>query len=259
LESIVITIIGTGNLATNLISEFKKTGATIFVNGRDKDSLTFLADTFRVGSSFGFENLPENSDIYFICISDEAVHEIINDETLRAKINNGFIVHTCGSIPLQLLSKLSNNYGVFYPLQTFTKEIKTDFKHVPICIEANNGYNQDKLIKYATQISDDVRRVSSEQRQFIHLAAVFANNFTNKMFSIAEEILNEHQIDFNILIPIIEESIRKIRLYSPRNIQTGPAIRNDFKTMEKHLELLKDHEDFKHIYSIISKHISISK
>ncbi len=254
-----ITIIGSGNLATNLVSVFKKTNAVVHVNGRNENSVKFLAEKFKIPYSIGIENLPETSDLFIICVPDEIIYEFSRNEILKHKVNNQLVIHTSGGVSLDVISNISNNYGVFYPLQTFTKESLIDFKQIPVCIEANSGFNQDKLIKYALQISDDVKIISSEQRHYIHLAAVFANNFSNRMFAIAEEILNKHQIDFKILMPLIEETLRKIKLNSPGKILTGPAARNDTGTIKKHLELLSGQEDIKELYNVISKNIIFCK
>ena len=255
MEDKLITIIGSGNMASNLAYGFLKAGMKVHVNARNQQSLKYISDRYQIPVSTGFENLPDDTGIYIISITDESVSEVAKIPLLKTKINNRFTVHTSGSVASEVLANLSTNYGVFYPLQTFTKEIASDFKHIPICIEANNGFNQDLLIKYALKLSDDVRRISSEQRQFIHLAAVFANNFTNRMMAIAEELLKERNIDFNILIPLIEESARKIKLNSPGKIQTGPASRKDMKTIEQHLNLLSGNEELRTIYQTITNNI----
>ncbi len=178
---------------------------------------------------------------------------------MKEKIDNNLVIHTAGSVPMDILKGLSGNYGVFYPLQTFSKYKLIDFKTIPLCLEANTGFNYDKLAKYAFQISEDVRKINSEQRKYIHLAAVFANNFSNRMFAIAENILKEKQIDFEILLPLIQETVEKIKNNSPGKVQTGPAVRNDQKVIDKHSELLNKYEDLQKIYSFVSKNISDNK
>ncbi len=255
LENYSISIIGSGNLAANLAVAFKKAGVNVLVNGRNQSALNYIKEKYGIAVSSGYNNLPENSALYIISVTDGSIEELVKNTTLQKKIDNHPVVHTSGSVACDVLSELSSNYGVFYPLQTFTKEIPADFRQVPICIEANNGFNQDQIIKYALKISDCVKRISTKERQYIHLAAVFANNFSNRMMAIAEELLKEQNLDFNILLPLIEESAKKIKLNSPGKIQTGPASRNDLKTIELHLRLLSSKIDIRDMYQLITKNI----
>jgi predicted short-subunit dehydrogenase-like oxidoreductase (DUF2520 family) len=255
LENYSISIIGSGNLAANLAFAFKKAGVEVHVNGRNQAALNYINERYGIEVSVGYENLHDSSAIYIISITDDSIEELVQNTVLKKKIDNRLVIHTSGSVTCDVLSRLSSNYGVFYPLQTFTKEIPSDFSHIPICIEANTGFNQDLLIKFALKISDLVKRISTKERQYIHLAAVFANNFSNRMMAIAEEILKEHNLDFSILLPLIEESAKKIKQNSPGKIQTGPASRNDLKTIELHLRLLGSKIDLRDIYQLITNNI----
>ncbi|MCD4792372.1 MAG: DUF2520 domain-containing protein [Bacteroidales bacterium] len=255
-----IVFIGTGNVATNLASVFKKkTNENIHIHGRTERSAKQLAEKLQADCSFDPENLPYNSSLYIISVTDDALSELSENPVLKEKIDNNLVIHTAGSVPVDILKSLSGNYGVFYPLQTFSKYKLIDFKTIPLCLEANTGFNYDKLSKYAFQISEDVRKINSEQRKYIHLAAVFANNFSNRMFAIAENILKEKQIDFDILLPLIKETVEKIKNNSPGKVQTGPAVRNDQKVIDKHSELLNKYEDLQKIYNFVSKNISNNK
>jgi len=252
-----IVFIGAGNVATNLAFAFLKAGIkNMHIHNRTEQSAKQLAERLKCPYSFNFENIPENADLYIIAISDDAVSEISKNKILKQKIDNNLVVHTAGSISIDVLKLLSGNYGVFYPLQTFSKSKILDFNKIPVCIEASSEFNYNKLLEYASQISDDVRNISSEQRKYIHLAAVFANNFTNRMTGIAEEILKEQNIDFDILLPLLQETFDKIKKENPNKIQTGPAVRNDKKVIEMHLNLLKNKPDLQKIYSFVSKNIS---
>ena len=255
-----IVIIGTGNVATNLASVFKKKITDkIHIHGRTESSVKQLAGKINASYSVDINNIPYNSQLYILSVSDDAIQEFSENSVLKEKIDNNLVVHTAGSISLDILKSLSGNYGVFYPLQTFSKIKLIDFKDIPICLEASSGFNYDKLAKYAFQISENVRRVNSEQRKFVHLAAVFAGNFSNRMFAIAESILKEKQIDFDILLPLIKETVDKVKINSPGKVQTGPAVRNDIEVLKKHKELLSDYEDLQKIYSFVSKNISDNK
>jgi len=165
------------------------------------------------------------------------------------------VVHTSGSLPMDVLKEVSSNFGVFYPLQTFSKSRKADFKSIPICIEANTADNENHLVDLGTSISGNVQHINSEERKILHLAAVFACNFPNYMYTIAEQILARNKLDFNFLKPLIEETAAKVQTIDPHNAQTGPAKRGDKIIMNQHLELLKDSPGFKDIYKLISSEI----
>ncbi|NPA69169.1 MAG: DUF2520 domain-containing protein, partial [Chlorobi bacterium] len=218
-----------------------------------------LAEKLNITFSVDISDIPASADLYVISVNDDSVFGLTENKILKEKIKNNLVVHTAGSIEMRVLKKISSNYGVFYPLQTFSKNKILDFKDIPVCIEANSGFNRDKLEKYASGINGDVRFINSEQRKYIHLAAVFANNFSNRMFGIAEEILKEKEIKFDILLPLIKETFEKIKHNPPSKVQTGPAVRNDEKVMEMHLELLKNKPELQKIYSFVSRNIKISK
>jgi predicted short-subunit dehydrogenase-like oxidoreductase (DUF2520 family) len=251
-----VVFIGTGNVASNLASAFKKAGFDqLHIHGRTEQTAKNLAEKLNASFSSEMKDIPPNSLLYIISVSDDAIPELSKDPILKDTIENNLVVHTAGSIPMDILNNLSDNYGVFYPLQTFSKFKPIDFKHIPLCLEASTGFNYDKLSKYAFKISEDVRRINSEQRKYLHLAAVFANNFTNRMFSIAEEILAKEQIPFDILLPLLKETVDKVQNNDPSKVQTGPAIRNDLSVMEKHVELLKENRNLKELYLLISQNI----
>lgn len=255
-----IVFIGAGNVATNLAQVFfKKISENIHIHSRTENSAKLLANKLNATYSFNENDIPNDASIYIISIPDKKLLEIINNEILKQKVNNNLVIHTAGSVKMEVLQKISANFGIFYPLQTFSKYKKVDFENIPLCLEANSGFNYNRLSKIAFQISEDVRKINFEQRKYIHLAAVFANNFSNAMFSIAENILEEQQIEFNILLPLITETISKIQKNSPKKVQTGPAIRGDSEVMNKHIELLKDNNNLQNIYKFVSQNIQQKK
>ena len=183
-----------------------------------------------------------------LCIKDDAIKNILT------KINTENIIHTSGTLHINIFQKKFKNYGIIYPLQTFNKNIKTNFSDVPICIEANNIKFQKKLITFSNKISNKVYEINSSQRKKVHLAAVFACNFSNHMYAIAEEILKEENIDKSILLPLIKETAKKVEKKNAKEVQTGPAIRKDTETIKEHLHSLNN-LSYKKIYKLISSNI----
>ena len=226
---ISVIIIGKGNVATHLTNAFLKA---------ENVSVTQINSRKLVG-------IPQ-VDITIIAVSDDAI------ETVSSKIKNSFVVHTSGSVALSSL-KNSGNKGVFYPLQTFSKNKKVDFSEIPFCLEAENDEDYLILEKLAKSIGNKVLSVNSEQRKALHVAAVFVNNFTNHLYKIGSDICKENNVPFEVLQPLIKETVAKIETLSPKKAQTGPAIRNDQKTIKKHLDLLSENQQ--EIYTILTKSI----
>ena len=224
-----VAIVGNGNVAKHLVNVFLK------------------VDTIRVAeiNSRKLENIPK-ADITILAVSDDAIAEV------SSKIENSLVVHTSGSFSMNDL-KNRNNKGVFYMLQTFSKDKEIDFSKVPFCLEAENNEDYLLLEKLAKTIGVKIFTINSEQRKALHVAAVFVNNFTNHLYKIGNDICEENKVPFEILYPLIDETAQKIKKLSPQKAQTGPAIRNDKKTVKKHLELLNIGQQ--KIYKIITKSI----
>ncbi|MCK0145506.1 DUF2520 domain-containing protein [Arenibacter sp. F26102] len=245
---ISIVILGTGNVAKHLFDVFwgNKEINVLQVLGRNKHKLSYFKD--KVDTSTDFSKILD-ADIFLIAVSDDSVAEVA--QFLNGK--NGLVAHTSGSVPIAALGNKSRR-GVFYPLQSFSEGKPIDFKTVPICIEAENEVDLKQLQKLAQQVSLQIHEISSEQRKSIHLAAVFANNFTNHLFTIASEICADNDLPFSILTPLIKETVEKMGCLAPFDAQTGPAKRNDIRTMESHLNQLKN-KNYQDIYSLLSKSI----
>jgi len=248
-----IVIIGAGNMATNLSFNFQKNGFNILqIYSRTLNYAKKLAEKLGVTYTDNFEEIEQFADFYIICVSDNAISEILE----KIDLKNKFLIHTAGSVDLKVFEKHTENFGVFYPLQSLKKDFVHNFKEIPICVEANNLENQNILMKIANQISDNVRIINSEQRRKIHLAAVFANNFTNYILACAYEFCDAENIDFNIYKPLINNTINRAFEQNPINNQTGPAIRGDEQTIKKHLEMLKNYTELKKIHKFVSKKIN---
>ncbi|SDW74885.1 NADP oxidoreductase coenzyme F420-dependent [Lutibacter oricola] len=245
---IKVTLLGGGNLASHLAKTFLASNQIELVqiyNRTIKNIEQFKNKTLLTN------NLKElkTADIYIISISD---NEIAN---LSAKLNfpDKLVVHTSGAMPLNEI-KAKANKGVFYPLQSFSKNKKVDFKNIPICIEANKPNDLVLLEKLASAITNHCYFIDTKQRETLHVAAVFVNNFVNHLYHLGNGICNSNNIPFEILQPLIKETASKITNLQPFEAQTGPAKRNDTKTINKHLEFLSKNN--KEIYQLLSNSIT---
>ncbi|HET6227043.1 MAG TPA: Rossmann-like and DUF2520 domain-containing protein [Bacteroidia bacterium] len=247
-----ITLIGAGNVATQLGTALHKAGYAIQqVYSPSAKSASILAKRINAQAITDLKNLDTTAAIYIIAIKDDAIATLAK----QLSFNEQVVVHTSGSVEMSVLKNTSKNYGVFYPLQTFSKTKAVDFKTVPICIEASNKSTTALLKRFAKTISNDVQEIDSRQRKILHIGAVFACNFTNHLYAIADAFLGKHQLSFNLLKPLIAETADKIKQHDPASMQTGPAIRNDKKTMDVHIKLLAADKDLKTIYKLLSNHI----
>jgi len=245
-----IVLIGAGNVATQLGKALQKQEKNIVqVLSRTLDSAEKLARQISSTAISNPDHLTRDADLYILSVPDDEIQNVL------ASINfhDSLLVHTSGSVGMDVLNKVSSNFGVFYPLQTFSKTRDVDFSDIPICIEACDEKVCLLLTNLATEISADVRKINSAQRQTIHLAAIFASNFTNHMYTLADEILEKENISFDILKPLIRETAKKIEYKTPKDSQTGPAIRGDMKVIEKHIQDLQSEPRKLVLYKIISK------
>jgi len=247
-----IVLVGAGNVATHLGLALIASGYNVIqVYSRTEEPARKLADKLSATITTDINNISGDADIYIIAVKDKAIEDITN----QINISDKLIVHTSGSISIDILKNASGNYGVLYPLQTFSKNTEINFKTVPLCIEANTRLNENKLFSLARDISDNVHLITTKQRKSLHIAAVIACNFSNHMYFIAEDILKKENLAFDMLKPLIMETASKIEDNSPGDIQTGPAIREDQKIMDNHLEYLSCSPTYRDLYKMISKSI----
>lgn len=229
---ISVVIVGSGNVAKHLINAFIRIDNINLkqVYTRNSKDEALLKNT--VATTNDLSSIKE-ADITIIAIRDDAIANI------SSQIKNPLVVHTSGSVEMKALKNASNK-GVFYPLQSFSKQKEINFKNIPICLEAEHKHDLIKLEKLASLLQGDVYYLSSLQRKKIHVAAVFVNNFTNHMYTIAYDICEEHNVPFDILKPLILETSDKIKKLTPKDAQTGPAKRSDAETIKNHLNLLSE-------------------
>ncbi|MFZ4455257.1 MAG: Rossmann-like and DUF2520 domain-containing protein [Bacteroidales bacterium] len=250
-----ITLIGAGNLATRLGIELARKGHQIVqVYSRTEEASKLLAEKVSTSFTNQIELINETSDLYILSVKDDALVSLLS----KIKTNDALWVHTAGSVPISVFEPFCKNFGVFYPLQTFSKSREVDFSEIPIYIESNSSESLETLRKLATSISKTAIEATSEQRKQLHLAAVFACNFTNRMYSIAAKLLEEKGLDFAQLLPLIDETARKVHELLPKEAQTGPAIRFDETIIGNHIDALRDGE-LKHIYYMLSENIFQNK
>ncbi|MDD4108837.1 MAG: DUF2520 domain-containing protein [Prolixibacteraceae bacterium] len=247
-----IVFIGAGNLATHLSSALQKSGNEIIqVYSRTESSAKKLGLKLSAGYTTDPAKILKGADIYIIALKDNVYDKVLP----FADFGNNLVVHCSGSMPQSVLSDFSINYGVLYPLQTFSKGRVPDFRTIPVYVEGNTIENEIKLKSIARQISDKVFVADSPKRLYLHIAAVFACNFVNYFYSVAADILSEKDIPFDVLKPLIRETALKAEEINPVRAQTGPAVRFDLNVISKHLESLNDFPDYKALYNIISNGI----
>jgi predicted short-subunit dehydrogenase-like oxidoreductase (DUF2520 family) len=249
---IKVIIIGSGNVAQHLINAFSALSILnpeielTQVFSRKKKSLAHFIYSDKITNDW---NALEKADLYLLAVSDDAIAEVSS----QLPFENRLVAHTSGSVALDSLDD-KNRKGVFYPLQTFTKDKPIDFKTIPICLEAQNQEDFVLMEKVAKHLSQVVFPIDSNQRKALHVAAVFVNNFVNHLYQIGQEICLEHHIPFEILKPLILETAQKAMVLSPEAAQTGPAKRNDIKTLEAH-QLFFTNENQATIYKILTQSI----
>jgi predicted short-subunit dehydrogenase-like oxidoreductase (DUF2520 family) len=251
-----IVLLGTGNLATRLgIALHARNAEIVQVYGRTASKASHLTKLLGCAHTSSGRKINAEADIYVLTVSDEAIKEVLSG----LSINNQLVVHTAGSVSMDVLAPFSKNIGVIYPLQTLSKNKEIDFENIPICIEANTLANLEKLKELASLLSEQVVTIDSTKRRQLHLAAVFVCNFVNHFYTIGEKLLEEAQLDFDLLKPIILETANKAMQFSPLNVQTGPAIRDDIHIMEQHLKMLAQHPEWQKLYELVSKDIRTNR
>lgn len=244
--------IGAGNLATRLSLILKENGFSVVqVYSRTEESARVLGQKLNTNYSTEVEEIVSDADIYFVALKDSAFEKVLP----QIDFQNRLVVHCSGSMPLSCLEKYSKNIGVFYPLQTFSRQRKVEFSEIPVFIEASSSENEKNLIQIAEKISSQVSVLNSEKRLRLHISAVFACNFVNYFYTVAGEVLNSKEIPFEVLYPLIAETARKAQEMDPEQAQTGPAVRFDQNVISKHLEALEAFPEFQNLYRLVSESI----
>ncbi len=229
-----ISFVGSGNVATLLAAALQKAGLRIMeVFSVHHENARRFAAQFNCRHAAALQELEPVVDLLMIAVPDARVEEVAK----KLPAMQGIVAHTSGITAMEVLAD-TGNYGVFYPLQTFTKDRIIDISDVPFCIEGNSGKTVEQLFDLACKISSSVQMVNSGQRKQFHLAAVLVNNFTNHLYGMAYDYLEKQGLDFKLLLPLIRETAAKLRDMDPGRAQTGPARRNDEPTLQSHLKML---------------------
>lgn len=244
-----IVIVGAGNVAWHLAKELQKKEQNIIqVYNRSVEGALSLSRRLKCDFTTRIEDLNRDADLYILAVKDSVIEEVSASLDLKNKL----VVHTSGAIEQNVIKY--NRRGVLYPLQTFSKEKKLNFKNIPFCIEAVKSEDYNTLMRLATLLSPMVYNINSHQRKVLHVAAVFACNFSNYMYMISDDILGKESIPLDILHPLIKETASKITKHAPKDVQTGPAVRKDKSTIDAHLNYLKE-GDYYDIYKLLTENI----
>ncbi len=245
-------LIGAGNVASHLGMALVGQGIRVVelynrTPARGRELAT------RLGAAFipAIGELTRSADLYIFTVADAAIAPL----AALLRLDDKLVVHTSGTMEMELLSQVSDSFGVFYPLQTFSTSRTAGFRGIPVCLEANTTMARLQLEEVARKLTDNVYFIDSDQRRLLHVAAVFASNFTNFMNTVAEELLGSEGITFELLKPLIAQTAENVKHGHPFHFQTGPAFRGDEQVLSSHRELLKDHPGYLEIYDVISRNI----
>ncbi len=252
-EFMKITIIGSGNVGTALAKRIFSCGHLIHqIYSRELAKAETLANAVNAAATDDIKRLDPESDIYILAVNDDAISAVSN----IINPGKGILAHTSGATSLRVFEGKHSNYGVFYPLQTFSANLEPDFEELPLCVTGSNSNSLENLAQLAKSICPNVYIINEEQRKGLHVAAVFVNNFSNFLFSAAYDICEKENLDFNMLKPLIRQTIRKIETEIPGQVQTGPAARGDEGTIFNHLAWLEEHNpDLSPIYKMLTTSI----
>ena len=248
-----IVLIGAGRLAVNLGRALLRSGhEVVYVLGRSEDTTSALADMLQCPCSTNMAGIPLDADMYMVCVNDESLPDVVASLPPLPAL----VVHTAGSLSLQVFEGTSlSRYGILYPMQPFSKEVAADFSDIPCFIEASDESDLDLLESFSQTLTHRVFRLSSEKRRHLHLAAVFAGNFSNYCYAVAGQLLAENGLPFDVMLPLIDQTARKVHSMTPVEAQTGPAARGDKAVMEAQAALLANHPELKELYLLMSSGI----
>lgn len=254
IEDTSIVMVGAGNLATHLAKAFYQKGFRISqIYSRTEHSARTLAESVEAEYTTDLAALKHHARLYVVALKDAAFRPLI--PAMVAGREQAVWVHTAGSLPMDMWKGHVEHYGVFYPLQTFSKQREVNFAEIPVFVEGCNAEITGFLKEVAATLSGKVYEADSAQRERLHLAAVFACNFTNHLYALAARLLQQSQLPFSVLLPLIDETARKVHTLEPQQAQTGPAVRYDENIINHHLQMLSGEPRLQEIYRLLSSSI----
>lgn len=249
-----IVFVGAGNLATNLAKALYRKGFRIAqIYSRTEESARILAQAVEAEYTTDLNELYAFARLYIVALKDDALLSLLPQMVVGKE--KALWVHTAGSIPMSIWEGYVPRYGVFYPMQTFSKQREIKFDTIPVFVESVQAEDAAFLKEIATTLSGKVYEATSEQRKSLHLAAVFTCNFTNHLYALAAEWLRKYNLPFEAMLPLIDETARKVHEMAPKEAQTGPAVRYDEQVMNGHLAMLSGEPRMQEIYRILSDSI----
>ena len=250
-----ISLIGAGRVAHHLAHVLNAQHQIVQIYSRNLDKAQHLAAQVGAEAIAEVEQLHSDLDLVIIAVSDQAIAQVIQE--VHRDLNHVLIVHTSGSTKLDVLQQHHARSGVFYPLQTFSLEREIDWSETPLLIEAAFAEDQQLLMILANSLSKRVYAYTSEQRSSLHLAAVFACNFSNYCYDMAKQVVDAQQVDFSLLYPLILETAHKAIQNAPYHMQTGPAMRGDHNILNMHQDVLAAGQQhaLAEVYALMSQQI----
>lgn len=249
-----IVWIGAGNLATRAGLALQQAGhETLQVYSRTMESAQALADRLACEAVTDADKIRTDADVYLFSLKDNVLEELV--ARIAPRVGSALCLHTAGSMPVDIFRGHALRYGVFYPMQTFSKALAVDFREIPIFIEASDADACEQVRRLAASVSDKVMELSTEQRRSLHLSAVFACNFVNHCYALSAELLQRQWIPFEVMLPLIDETARKVHLLSPVEAQTGPAVRYDRNVIDRQSAALAGEPELQELYGQMSRSI----
>ncbi len=246
-----IVLIGAGNVATHIATALaKRDMAPVQVWSRTEESANTLAAKIGSQPVIDIVNIVDDADIYIFSVVDKALDAVVAE--VCRHIKRGICVHTAGTMSMDVFAGRCTNYGVLYPMQTFSRQKEVDFSVIPCFVEASDRETLDQISCLAHLLSERVYELSGDDRRWLHVAAVFACNFSNACYAMADHILKKHGLDFSVMLPLVDETTGKLHRLEPVEAQTGPAARKDYNVMDKHVAMLDNEPRLKEVYRLMS-------
>lgn len=259
-EEITVVLLGAGRVATHLAPALVRAGVKLLqVWSRTEASARMVAEPLGIPYTDDLDAVMSGANVYIACVADGALPQVA-EKVVALAGESPLYLHTAGSVDMELWQRCgASRYGILYPLQTFSKEREVDMREVSLFVEASGKEAMERVEKLARRLSPKVYRADSERRARLHISAVFACNFANAMYGIAHRLLAEEGIPFEVLLPLIDETSAKVHMLTPREAQTGPAVRGDMAVVQSHLQALSEDKELNEIYALISNYINKNK